>query len=109
MLAEVALGCPQLQRISISNCSSVLDAGVRALAAGAPRLLAFVADDVGPLTDGRLLALGESCKSLQVSDPPHTGAEFLYCMCSAAGLDSRRGGAAHSELPPGPRKIVESV
>ena len=73
VLAEVALGCPQLQRISISSCSSVTDAGVRGLAAGAPRLLAFVADDVGRLTDGCLLALGESCKSLQVNVPPPPG------------------------------------
>ncbi|CAL5228114.1 g11190 [Coccomyxa viridis] len=67
LLAEVALGCSRLQRISVSNCSSVTDKGVRGLAAGAPRLLAFVADDVGRLTDGCLLALGESCKSLQVA------------------------------------------
>ena len=70
LLAEVALGCPRLQRVSISNCSSVTDKGVRGLAAGAPRLLAFVADDVGRLTDGSLLALGESCKCLQVIVSP---------------------------------------
>ena len=88
LLAEVALGCPRLQRISISNCSSVTDKGVRGLAAGAPRLLAFVADDVGRLTDGCLLALGESCKSLQVSVPPvHSSAEWppKAYMCQPAG------------------------
>ena len=66
LLAEVALGCRRLQSISLSNCSAVTDAGVRGLAAGCPALLAFVADDVGRLTDGALLALGESCKRLQV-------------------------------------------
>ena len=66
LLAEVALGCRQLQSISLSNCSAVTDAGVRGLAAGCPALLAFVADDVGRLTDGALLALGDSCKRLQV-------------------------------------------
>ena len=67
LLAEIALGCPRLQRISVSNCTSLTDQGVRGLAAGAPRLLAFVADDVGRLTDSCLLALGDSCKSLQAS------------------------------------------
>ena len=66
LLAEVALGCRRLQSISLSNCSAVTDAGVRGLAAGCPALLAFVADDVGRLTDGALLALGDSCKRLQV-------------------------------------------
>ena len=69
MLAEIALGCVKLQSISISNCSSVTDKGVRGLAAGAPALLSLVADDVGRLTDDSMLALGESCKRLQVRAP----------------------------------------
>ena len=67
LLAEVALGCSSLQRVSVSNCTAITDAGVRGLAAGAPGLLGLVADDVGRLTDAGLLALGESCKRLQVS------------------------------------------
>lgn len=66
LLAEVALSCSALQRISVSNCTAITDVGVRGLAAWAPGLLGFMADDVNRLTDAGLLALGESCKRLQV-------------------------------------------
>ncbi len=68
MLAEVARSCSSLQRVSVSNCTAITDAGVRSLAVGKPRLLGFVADDVARLTDASLLALGEFCKRLQVGD-----------------------------------------
>lgn len=67
LLAEVALGCPRLQAVTLANCSAVTDAGVRGLAAGAPGLLTLAADDVARLSDGALLALGDSCKRLQAS------------------------------------------
>ena len=87
LLAEVALGCRQLQSISLSNCSAVTDAGVRGLAAGCPALLAFVADDVGRLTDGALLALGDSCKRLQVRVLTTAPAEQLQSQ--ADGTEAR--------------------
>ena len=54
-------------------CSTISDAGIRAVAAACPGLQSLAAKDVSKLTDQGLVALSEGCPRLQVVPPSGSG------------------------------------
>ena len=67
LITDICLSLPKLARLSLTLCTGISDEGVKGIAAGCgPRLTELCLDEVTKITDEALLALSESCTSLQV-------------------------------------------
>ena len=66
LIIDICLSLPKLSRLSIALCIGIGDSGIKGIAAGCgPRLTELNLDEVTKVTDEGLLALSESCTSLQ--------------------------------------------
>uniref|UniRef100_J3LAN2 F-box/LRR-repeat protein 15-like leucin rich repeat domain-containing protein n=1 Tax=Oryza brachyantha TaxID=4533 RepID=J3LAN2_ORYBR len=64
-LAEIAAGCPSLERLDITRCPLITDKGLTAVAQGCPNLLSLTVESCPGVGNDGLRAIGRCCSKLQ--------------------------------------------
>jgi EIN3-binding F-box protein len=87
-LAEIAAGCPALEKLDITACPLVTDKGLAAVAQGCPDLKTLTIKACSGVANEGLKAIGRCCAKLQavtVKNCPHVGDQGVSgLICSAA-------------------------